>query len=167
MSGAALKLSQGDFGEMLPISSQDEVGELTGSFNTMLVQLKERMQMKQAINLAAEIQQNLLPQIIPKAPGFDIAARSIYSDETGGDFYDFLDIAGRTGGTRLGIVVGDGSGHGVSAALLMTSVRAYLRCRVTIPGSLSETISDVNRLVVHDTQETGYFMTSLRRNCSS
>jgi sigma-B regulation protein RsbU (phosphoserine phosphatase) len=159
VSGSALKLSQGDFGEMLPISSQDEVGELTRSFNTMLVQLKDRMQMKQAINLAAEIQQNLLPQIIPNAPGFDIAARSIYSDETGGDFYDFLDIVGSAGETRLGIIVGDGSGHGVSAALLMTSVRAYLRCRVTIPGSLSETISDVNRLVVHDTQETGYFMT--------
>lgn len=159
VSAAALKLSQGDFGEMLQVSSQDEVGELTRSFNTMLIQLKERMQMKQAMNLAAEIQQNLLPQIIPKAPGFDIAARSIYSDETGGDFYDFLDIGDRPGGTHLGVVVGDGSGHGVSAALLMASVRAYLRCRVTKPGNLSETISDVNRLVFHDTQETGHFMT--------
>jgi sigma-B regulation protein RsbU (phosphoserine phosphatase) len=56
-------------------------------------------------------------------------------------------------------VVGDGSGHGVSAALLMATVRAALRARVAHPGALAEVISDVNRLVGSDTEESGYFMT--------
>jgi sigma-B regulation protein RsbU (phosphoserine phosphatase) len=108
--------------------------------------------------LAMEVQQTFLPHGMPAILGWDIAARSIYCDETGGDFYDFLeDPSGRP--TRLGIVVGDGSGHGVSAALLMASVRAALRTRAAQPGSPAEVISEVNRLVSCDTEETGHFMT--------
>jgi sigma-B regulation protein RsbU (phosphoserine phosphatase) len=158
VSRAALKLSQGDFEAPLPVRSQDEVGELTRSFNAMTTQLKERLSMKEAMNLAMEVQQTFLPHAIPAIPGWDIAVRSIYSDETGGDFYDFLkDPFGRP--TSLGIVVGDGSGHGVSAALLMATVRAALRARVAQPGTLAEVISDVNRLVASDTEDSGYFMT--------
>lgn len=114
--------------------------------------------MKEAMTLAMEVQQNLLPHGMPSIPGLDIAARSIYCDETGGDFYDFIpDPSGQN--ASLSIVVGDGSGHGVSAALLMASVRAALRTRAALPGSPGEVISDVNRLVGSDTEETGYFMT--------
>ena len=55
--------------------------------------------------------------------------------------------------------MGDVSGHGIPAALLMATVRAFLKSRVTQPGSTAEIISDVNRLVTHDTGETGQFMT--------
>jgi len=124
----------------------------------MVQQLKERMAMKQAMNLAMEVQQNLLPKEIPQIQGLDIAARSIYCDETGGDLYDFLELNHRKADC-IGIAVGDVSGHGIPAALLMATVRAFLKSRVTQPGSTAEVISDVNRLITHDTGETGQFMT--------
>jgi len=158
VSKAADKVARGDYHQTLPVKTRDEVGELTLSFNTMIHQLKERMQMKEAMNLAMEVQQNLLPAEMPQVKGFDIAGKSIYCDETGGDLYDFLEVCCRNS-DQIGIAVGDVSGHGISAALLMVTVRAFLRSRVTQPGSLSEIINDVNRLVAHDTRETSQFMT--------
>ena len=158
VSEAAERVANGDYGKPLRVRTRDEVGELTRSFNSMIEQLKERMEMKQAMNLAMEVQQNLLPKKMPEIKGLDIAARSIYCDETGGDLYDFLEIDNRND-DRIGIVVGDVSGHGIPAALLMATVRAFLKSRVVQPGSIAEIISDVNRLVTHDTGETGQFMT--------
>ena len=158
VSHAAIKLSQGDFDEPLPVRSQDEVGELTRSFNAMTAQLKEHACMKEAMGLAMEVQQHFLPRGVPDIPGLDIAARSIYCDETGGDFYDFIEHP-TDKPARVRIVVGDGSGHGVSAALLMASVRAALRALAVQPAGPAEVISGVNRLVSLDTEETGHFMT--------
>jgi sigma-B regulation protein RsbU (phosphoserine phosphatase) len=158
VSRAAQRLSRGDFGEPLPVQGRDEVGELTQSFNAMAIQLKERLRMKEAMSLAVEVQQHLLPRGIPAIPGFEVAARSLYCDETGGDFYDFFEHRPLQPG-RFGVVVGDGSGHGVSAALLMATMRAALRARASQPGILAEVVSDVNRQVTRDTQETGHFVT--------
>ena len=83
---------------------------------------------------------------------------SLYCDETGGDYYDYIRLPW-LGSDVHTIVVGDVSGHGVSSALLMAGVRAYLRGRASQPGSATEIISDVNRLVSADTRETGQFMT--------
>jgi len=124
----------------------------------MVKQLKERVEMKEAMNLAMEVQQNLLPREMPQIKGLEIAACSIYCDETGGDLYDFLEVDDRDA-DRIGIAVGDVSGHGIPAALLMATVRAFLKSRVTQPGSPAEIISDVNRLITHDTGDTGQFMT--------
>jgi sigma-B regulation protein RsbU (phosphoserine phosphatase) len=157
VSKAADKVARGDYGELLPVKTQDEVGELTRSFNSMVCQLKERIQMKEALDLAMEVQQNLLPQQTLKLGNLDIAGRSIYCDETGGDYYDFLTFS-RRGQKRMGVAVGDVVGHGISAALLMTTVRALLRSRISQPGSLSEIIDDVNRLLCKDTSQSGSFM---------
>lgn len=158
VSKAAQRIASGDYGNLLPARTRDEVGELIRSFNTMEQQLEERMAMKQAMNLAMEVQQNLLPKKMPKIKGLDIAARSIYCDETGGDLYDFLSING-CNPDSIGVAVGDVSGHGIPAALLMATVRAFLKSRVTQPGSAAEVITDVNRLATRDTGETGQFMT--------
>ncbi len=158
VSKAAERVTNGDYGKPLPVRTRDEVGELTRSFNSMVYQLKERMQMKAAMNLAMEVQQNLLPQKMPQIKGFDICGRSIYCEETGGDLYDFLEVCCR-GTDQIGIAVGDVAGHGISAALLMASARAFLRSRVTQPGGIAEIVTDVNRLVSVDTKETGQFMT--------
>jgi sigma-B regulation protein RsbU (phosphoserine phosphatase) len=158
VSQAAKRVAGGNYGELLPVKTQDEVGELIRSFNSMVQQLKERIEMKQAMSLAMEVQQNLLPRKMPLIKGLDIAARSIYCDETGGDLYDFLEFENRNA-DRIGIVVGDVSGHGIPSALLMATVRAFLKSRVAQPGAPAEIISDVNRLVNHDTGETGQFMT--------
>jgi sigma-B regulation protein RsbU (phosphoserine phosphatase) len=158
VSQAANRITLGDFSKLLPVKTRDEVGDLIRSFNKMVEQLQERIRLKAALDLAMEVQQNLLPQKSLKTEGLDIAGRSIYCDETGGDYYDFLEVCCRDS-NHLGLAVGDVSGHGISAALLMASVRASLRCRVTQPGSIAEIITDVNRLVVNDTRESGNFMT--------
>ena len=99
-----------------------------------------------------------MPQYPPGEMQFDISGGSQYCDETGGDYYDYIELP-RLGSDVYAIAVGDVSGHGISSALLMASVRAYLRSRVTQAGSVAEIITDVNRLVSADTMETNQFMT--------
>ena len=157
VSEAAKEIAQGRFGGRLPVTSLDEVGELTQSFNTMTRQLEERSRLKNALNLAMEVQQNLLPSHDIRFHGLDIAGRSLYCDETGGDYYDFFENIGGHD-HRIGIAVGDVAGHGVSAALLMTTARALIRGRISQPGALSSVVTDVNRLLCRDTGATGNFM---------
>jgi sigma-B regulation protein RsbU (phosphoserine phosphatase) len=155
---AVRRVASGDFTARVQIKSRDEVGELGRTFNHMVPELEERVAMKQALDVAMEIQQNLLPKEIPRINGLDIAGKSIYCDETGGDFYDFLEICHQPS-DRIAVAVGDVSGHGISAALLMASVRAFFRSRVRQPGSAADIVSDVNHLVAEDTDESGHFMT--------
>jgi len=159
VSSAAESIAQGDYSALLPVKTEDEVGQLMENFNTMVSQLQERMKLKQELNLAMEVQQSLLPQRPPQILGFDIAGKSIYCDETGGDYYDFIEFP-ELGQGHMGVAVGDVSGHGIAPALLMTTVRAFLRSRVlTQPEDLADAITDVNRLLCIDTAETGNFMT--------
>jgi len=111
-----------------------------------------------ALNVAQEVQQSLLPQYSPREDRFDLAGSSQYCDETGGDYYDYIEMPDM-GLDVYAIAVGDVSGHGISSALLMASIRAYLRSRVTQAGSVADIITDVNRLVAADTMETDQFMT--------
>lgn len=114
--------------------------------------------LRQALALAEEVQRNLLPQAAPGLPGFDIAGTSLYSDETGGDYYDFIHAPNDQPG-RFGVIIGDVTGHGIAAALLMTTARAFLRMRSFQPGSLASVIDDVNRLLCADLADSGRFMT--------
>jgi sigma-B regulation protein RsbU (phosphoserine phosphatase) len=159
VSEAALRLSQGEFGEPLPHKSRDEVGELTRSFNRMTRQLKERLRLKEAMDLAMEVQQNLLPASPPSVPGFDIAGRSLYCQETGGDYFDYILRPGRQGPPSLCVAVGDVVGHGISAALLMANVRALLRSRLDQTGPIAAAVGDANRLLHRDTAASGSFVT--------
>jgi sigma-B regulation protein RsbU (phosphoserine phosphatase) len=156
VSSAAESIAQGDYSAFLPVKTKDEVGQLRQNFNTMVSQLQERMRLKQEMNLAMEVQQSLLPVKPPEIEGFDIAGKSIYCDETGGDYYDFIEFP-ELG--LMGVAVGDVAGHGIAPALLMTTVRALLRSRIIQPGGLAQMITDVNRLLCIDTSETGNFMT--------
>ncbi len=158
VSEAAESIARGQFSSLLPAKSEDEVGQLIRSFNTMVSQLQERMRLKEALGLAMEVQQSLLPKEAPEIEGFDIAGKSIYCDETGGDYYDFLEFS-ELGQGRIGVAVGDVAGHGIAPALLMTTVRALLRSRLVQPGGLGQMITDVNRLLCIDTSESGNFMT--------
>lgn len=111
-----------------------------------------------ALNVAQEVQQNLLPQAPPTEKNLDIAGSTLYCDETGGDYFDYIALP-RLEPETFALVVGDVSGHGISSALLMAGVRAYIRGRAAQPGSVAEIITDVNRLVAADTANTSQFMT--------
>ena len=118
----------------------------------------EHDMIKQSLDLAREVQQNLLPHKNPQQKRLDIAGRSIYCDETGGDYYDFISRDSGENGP-LAIAIGDVSGHGISSALLMATVRSSLRQRLSQPGDADGIISDVNRQLAQDVEDSGQFMT--------
>jgi len=113
---------------------------------------------KKALLLAGEVQKSLLPQGAPALAGLDVAGRSVSCDEIGGDYFDYFETSGADSGA-FGAAVGDISGHGVDAALLMTTARALFRMRASKSGSLSEIVSDLNSYLVRDLEGSGRFMT--------
>jgi sigma-B regulation protein RsbU (phosphoserine phosphatase) len=114
--------------------------------------------MQESLDLAREVQQTLLPQTDPKLDGLDIASAIVYCDETGGDYYDFL-TGDDANPRKLTVALGDVSGHGISSALLMASVRAFLRQRSALSGGMGQVVTDVNRQLAVDVEDTGGFMT--------
>jgi sigma-B regulation protein RsbU (phosphoserine phosphatase) len=105
-----------------------------------------------------EVQQNLLPKSDPIVAGLDISGKSIYCDETGGDYYDFLEADGSQDG-KIGVIVGDVSDHGIPSALLMATVRAHIRQRCSASENIGQMMADVNRKLAQDVQDSGRFMT--------
>ncbi len=152
------KIKEGNLQTRVEVVSNDEIGVLGDTTNEMIRGLIEREKMQQSLNLAKEVQQNLLPKSNLKVNGFDIAGRSIYCDETGGDYYDFISI-GDNDNQKIGVAIGDVSGHGISSALLMATVRSSLRLRASQTGNIAKIISDVNRQLVKDVEDSGQFMT--------
>jgi sigma-B regulation protein RsbU (phosphoserine phosphatase) len=166
ITAAAKKLSSGDFSVRLGLRTGDERDLVVQAFNEIGPKLQDHLRLHQSMDLAMKVQQKLLPSKNPEIPGLDIAGKSIYCDETGGDYYDFLEFDGKDD-KKISVVVGDVSGHGISSALLMASARAFLRQRVSLPGSLGQIISDVNAQLAKDVAEYNNFMTLfyLRIDC--
>ena len=130
-----------------------------GKYRKVIYHQKELNDFKSSLAQASRVQQKLMPKGDPQVDGFDIAGCSIWCDETGGDYYDFLYPA-VNGHQRISIVVGDVTDHGIPSALLMTTARAFLRERVqTSPSECSAIISDVNKRLVPDVDELNLFMT--------
>ena len=119
---------------------------------------EEHQRVRQSLSLAMEVQQNLLPKANPQIDGLDIAGNSVYCDETGGDYYDFLEV-GTPGEGKIGVVVGDVSDHGIPSALLMATARALIRQRCSAFGRIDRVVSDVNRQLARDVKDSGRFMT--------
>src|SRR5918912_244015 len=84
---------------------------------------QERERIEQELRVARLIQQTLLPKSAPELGGYQIAAYYRPAREVGGDFYDFFEL----GDGRLGLVVGDASGKGIPAAMVMANTRSVLR----------------------------------------
>ncbi|MCB9847642.1 MAG: SpoIIE family protein phosphatase [Phycisphaeraceae bacterium] len=154
---AANHIAEGDLDVRVSIHSGDELEDLGNAFNSMAPKLRDRVRMLDSLSLAMEVQQSLLPGEPPTIEGFDIAGRSVYCDETGGDYYDFFEFSGDEQGL-LGLAVGDVSGHGVASALLMTTARALLHANASRPGGLAELMVVLNRQLARDTA-LGRFMT--------
>jgi sigma-B regulation protein RsbU (phosphoserine phosphatase) len=113
---------------------------------------------KKALELAGKVQKSLTPARAPVIAGLDIAGRSDPCEEVGGDYFDFLYGPEYPAGT-LRVVVGDMSGHGVDAALLMTTARAFTRMRAGQPGGPSQVVASINRDLAADMGDSGSFMT--------
>jgi sigma-B regulation protein RsbU (phosphoserine phosphatase) len=148
----------GKFDKKIQVTTNDEIGYTGDVINEMTEGLKERDRMRQSLSLAMDVQQHLLPRRDPAVEGLDIAGKSIYCEETGGDYFDYLEV-GKNGQGKIKVVVGDVSDHGIPSALLMTTARAFLRQRAASPGKLNQIVADVNRQIAPDVEESGQFMT--------
>jgi sigma-B regulation protein RsbU (phosphoserine phosphatase) len=115
----------------------------------------EKQRMEDELNIAREIQQGLLPETLPSIPQFDIAALTIPSKEVGGDYYDVIT---RQNGEYI-FAIGDVSGKGTPAALLMANVQAALRALAPHCNSVSETTGQINDLTCANTRGGNRFIT--------
>ena len=121
--------------------------------NTRL--LEERLQseaIERQIKMAVEVQQRMMPNESPKAPGVDVAYTYIPCFELAGDFFDFIDLPDN----NFGMVIADVSGKGVPASLIMASVRAALRAQVDNVYYLYEVVRRLNTMLYRDTKPTEF-----------
>ena len=138
----------------LPIRSQDEIGDLYQEIRSMQSRMVEYMQnltrvtaererIGAELNIATQIQADMLPRIFPPFPDrreFDIYATMDPAKEVGGDFYDFFLIDKE----HLGLVMADVSGKGVPAALFMVIAKTLIKNRAQMGGGPAETLRYVN-----------------------
>ena len=140
------------------VVSHEDITALKLAEETLRRRERERDQLRHSLELAREIQQKLLPKENPGIAGLDVTGKIIYCDETGGDYYDFIDIK-HSSSEQLGVVVADVVGHGISSALIMASVRSAIRQRLAMPGSISQIITDVNCQMSEDLADAHQFVT--------
>jgi sigma-B regulation protein RsbU (phosphoserine phosphatase) len=112
-------------------------------------QLVEQEALARELRLASEIQMRMLPSRLPMLPGYDIGARSLPARKVGGDFYDVF----RLDSERVAIAIGDVSGKGIPAALLMGLTCALLRVEAHHTGSPEEVVENVNRYLLDRSSE--------------
>jgi serine phosphatase RsbU (regulator of sigma subunit) len=110
---------------------------------------KALLRMQEEMRLAYKIQMNLLPVRAPHVKGYDIAGKTIPAKDVGGDYFDFIVIDDR----RLGLCLGDVSGKGMPAALLMANLQATLRSHALQPLEPCECLSRSNDLIFRSTDD--------------
>jgi serine phosphatase RsbU (regulator of sigma subunit) len=105
------------------------------------------------LEIARSVQSRLFPQIHPELNTLDYAGICVQARQVGGDYFDFLDL----GRQRLGLVLGDVSGKGIAAALLMANLQANLRSQCTSSlDQLEHLLPSVNRLFYENSVDSAY-----------
>src|SRR5579862_5535157 len=117
-----------------------EVARLTTAMGRETAQ---RERLNRELEIAREVQEHLFPQRLPAVPGLDYFGHCRPAREVGGDYYDFLELPDN----RLGIAIGDVSGKGVGAALMMASLEASIRALAAVVEDPAELMERVNSLV--------------------
>jgi sigma-B regulation protein RsbU (phosphoserine phosphatase) len=154
-TGILERVSRGDLSKLVPVATRDEFGFIAGHTNTMIHGLRHRIQLITSLKMAEEVQQSLLPRNPPAYPGLDVAGTSIYCDETGGDYYDYLKLPNE----KLGVIVADAADHGIGSALHMATARAFLVFGARDYHGPAVFLAEINRYLTRDSSETGRFMT--------
>lgn len=169
LTGEVERLSGGDLDTRIQIQTGDEIQTLAEAFNSMTARLETYIQNLTAVtaekerigaelNVATQIQRDMLPNIFPAFPEqkeFDIYASMDPAKEVGGDFYDFFMVDGG----HLGVVMADVSGKGVPAALFMVIAKTIIKNQALTGGSLEQVFSRANEQLCENNGE-GLFVTA-------
>jgi len=139
---ATQHLNRGEFGYRIEVRERDQIAELQTSFNSMaasieklMMEQREKQRLENEITIAQEVQAQLFPQRASQLESLEVHGFCKPARTVSGDYYDFLPITA----SKLGLAVGDISGKGISAALLMatihSAVRAYMLEGVPSPSA--------------------------------
>ncbi|HET6202602.1 MAG TPA: SpoIIE family protein phosphatase [Planctomycetota bacterium] len=156
-------ISHGRLDHPIRLRGGGEVGLLTRAVDRMIHGLREAREAERSLErrehdlkVAAEVRESLLPKKLPPVPGYEIAGAYRPAEEAGGDLYDLLDLPGG----RVGLLVAEVSGKGVTAALLMTMTRTCLRAEALRAAGPREALIAANRSLAPDMRR-GLFVSVL------
>ena len=159
LTGSVRQLAAGDFRVRVPPGGRDELGTLAKAFNQMAQDLErhqaqavEQERMRRELELSRQIQTEMLPRAPLRMGPAEIKGISIPAREVGGDFFNYFVLPGG----QLALLVGDVSGKGVSAALLMANVQATLRARLPLETHLARLAADLDREIDESTPRGVY-----------
>ena len=144
------RVRHGDFTHRINIMSNDQLGELAGSFNQMIGSIEnllqtaaEKKRLEEELRIARQIQMSLLPRGPLDIPGLAVTALCVPAREVGGDYYDFFTLPDG----RLGVLIADVSGKGTSAALYMAELKGLVLSLSQIYQSPRQLLIEVNRII--------------------
>jgi serine phosphatase RsbU (regulator of sigma subunit)/predicted Fe-S protein YdhL (DUF1289 family) len=147
LSDGVRRIASGDYRARVPVRSHDEVGRLAEAFNQMAADVErhqrvavEQERLKRELELGRQIQHDMLPQAPLKHGLAEVKGVSVPAREVGGDFFNYFPIADG----QVALLVGDVSGKGVGAALLMANVQASLRTRLALGQDLAAIASELD-----------------------
>ena len=121
-----------------------------------LQRIYERERIQRELEIARNVQLSFLPKTTPKVEGVDVATFCLPAREVGGDYYDFIEVGPR----RLGVVIGDVSGKGISAAFYMTLTKGFLKSQARRVESTREVLINMNELF-YENAERGIFISMI------
>lgn len=151
LTDAVKRIAQGEYATRVRVKSKDEIGALGMAFNQMAAEVEahqrtivEQERIKRELELGRQIQHDMQPQE-PLRLGFtEIQGVSVPAREVGGDFFNYFALTDGSEG-KIALVVGDVSGKGVGAALLMANIQASLRTRFALGQDLSSIADAIDR----------------------
>jgi serine phosphatase RsbU (regulator of sigma subunit) len=167
LTTSAIRIAEGRFGGRVAVRSRDEIGQLARAFNSMSAalaerdalirdqqqRLLERARLEQELSIAAEVQQRLFPQFRPPLATLDYAGFCQPARGVSGDYYDFLPLAP----AKLGLLLADVAGKGISAALLVASLHACVRTHAPLlVERCGDVLATVNSLLYEATHSADY-----------
>lgn len=138
--------------ELLEGWAREEISLFLNAVRTALNYRLMAEKVQSEFERAAQIQRSLLPRRPPEIPGYDIAHRSIAAEVVGGDFYEYFQFDEK----HLGFAIGDASGHGIPAALLVRDVVIGLRMSLSRDVRLIHTLKKLNQVIQRSTYSTNF-----------
>jgi sigma-B regulation protein RsbU (phosphoserine phosphatase) len=158
-----LRIGAGDFSHRIPVRGEDQLADLSDSFNKMTEQIgtlvlvaKEKERLQSELAIASEVQNRLFPRSAPPSTSLQLIGACEPARSVSGDYYDYLSLPGG----NLGIAIGDVAGKGISAALLMASIQSIMRTQLAsataAPGVVASVVSQLNRQLYANTSTEKY-----------